>query len=834
MHGQRGAGGRSSRADLSFLHLGRDRADEQQVPERPRETKQEREARRAERERQARLKERERSMREEHVDGGFLVTVGVYTGVEDFNKGIVRQLQIERRIAPFWRGLDDHSDSWTEYQLVAAARGLPIPAPDDIPPEWASGSTTSLANANVQDASTNSANIPISSHTQSYQSDNNSLSVSHPGPGARKDSNSAGQLIRGRAKTLASLATGNKSQSPDMTPQELRLPDERNVNGQPLEAFLYKDASECPICFMYYPPYLNQTRCCDQPICSECFVQIKRPDPHPPEHEQPGEQQQRPPEEEAETLVSEVAACPFCVTPEFGVTYEPPPFRRGLIYAHQQHSLSKSPAMSSSASLASGAANNRRRGMSLSAVDPHVVTTDRVRPDWAKKLADARAHALRRSAAATALHNAAYVLGNQDTQTMGTLSFGRRRRTLFRDSPSVSGSGTPVGGSSSTALRSLVDLREQSGSEGQGRTSRRNRVDDLEDLMMMEAIRLSLAAEEERKRKEEKDAKKGAKKRAKEEKKEAKQAEKAARKNSSGPSMYRAGTNDSASSWTSNHMIRSTSNLGREASIPEEQVEGKGKGPAQDFAGFRPISDPTSTLNTEMKDTSSASNVAGGTTPTSIENPQKHLEQQRASVQAAGSKPIPVSGAHNRQLSTASSVASSYLDSGPGSFQIDSHLASANASLPDTSRNSANASAIPSGEGTPIGGAGLEPMLNFSSLTAMVSNENKSSTEGEHVEHAENATEATTDTLRSSSVATSSSAAARASEDAPEKDSSDISSRGSNHFMDATERPDIVIDEADATESTSQPRVAAGSVTETKNYGDVNVLDHGHAHEATQ
>lgn len=59
-----------------------------------RETKAEREARRLERERVNRIKERERSIREEHVDGGFLVTMGVYVGAEDFSKQVVRQLQV--------------------------------------------------------------------------------------------------------------------------------------------------------------------------------------------------------------------------------------------------------------------------------------------------------------------------------------------------------------------------------------------------------------------------------------------------------------------------------------------------------------------------------------------------------------------------------------------------------------------------------------------------------------------------------------------------------------------------------------------------------------------
>lgn len=59
-----------------------------------RETKQEREARKLEKEKQARLKERERSLREESVDGGYLVTLGTYTGLEDFSKPTVRQLQV--------------------------------------------------------------------------------------------------------------------------------------------------------------------------------------------------------------------------------------------------------------------------------------------------------------------------------------------------------------------------------------------------------------------------------------------------------------------------------------------------------------------------------------------------------------------------------------------------------------------------------------------------------------------------------------------------------------------------------------------------------------------
>nr|POF13092.1 protein sip5 [Quercus suber] len=447
----RNASGRGSRPDLSFLTLGRDRDGENAAPERPRETRQEKEARRAERDRQARLKERERSIREEGVDGGYLVTLGTYTGPEDFNKAVVRQLQIERRLAPFWKGLNDHNDSWTEAQLVAAVQGLPIPAADEVTPAMERSPSQTSSNPGTIDTMVSSLTAPISSRSQSYHNET-TLSASHPafsntGPAA-STSPSSSSLLRGRAKTLASLATGAKNQAADMTPQEIRLQKNPNVNGLPIEAYLYREASECPICFMYYPPFLNHTRCCDQPICSECFVQIKRPDPHPPEHEQPG--QTRPPEEEAETLVSEVAACPFCVTPEFGVTYDPPPFRRGLSYANHSSLSLRHPtsAMSSSSSLTGSAANGRRRATSLSANAPQVVTTDRVRPDWAKKLADARANALRRSAAATALHNAAYVLGTPGDNGRGITGFARRRRRFIIETPGAGGSGasrTPEG-----------------------------------------------------------------------------------------------------------------------------------------------------------------------------------------------------------------------------------------------------------------------------------------------------------------------------------------------------------------------------------------------------
>lgn len=826
---------RGSTTNLAFfLGRDRDRDVEANQSDRPRETKQEREARKAEKDRQARLKERERSIREEHVDGGFLVTLGTYTGVEDFSKQIVRQLQIERKLAPFWKGLNDHSDSWTEWQLVAAARGLPIPAADEVPPEMARTASHASNEPRSSDSNVHSLTVPIGGRSQSYQSDRSAqLSSSQPtfsnsGPSSPINASSASsQLFRGRAKTLASLATGNKSQSPDLTPQEVRLPNDPNVHGQPLEAYLYKDASECPICFLYYPPYLNRTRCCDQPICSECFVQIKRPDPHPPEHEQPG--QPRPPEEEAEQLVSEVAACPFCVTPEFGVTYDPPPFRRGLAYAHQQNPLrNPTSAMSSSSSLQSPA--GRRRATSLSANEPRVVTTDKVRPDWAKKLADARAHALRRSAAATALHNAAYVLGNQGEGRSGGFALGRRRRTLFGDSPQASGSGTPQEGEFQAAVQDILRRRadargagDGSGDIAGGRTSsRRNRVEDLEDLMMMEAIRLSLAAEEERKRKEEKEAQKDAKKRAKADRKEEKKAEKAAKKNGSG-SLYRAGTNESTSSWAgTSGMARSTSNLGAQPVIPEEANFGKGKQPIQDFAGFNPLSEPSSTLNRPASPSHAASSPSVG-------NAQRHLEVSRATLE---SSPVGTPGrpSHMREISNVSSAASSFVESSPGS-----NLASNNASGVDLSNGGVQAdSGSRSGSNDPTPGTNTagESMFNFGSLAAMIDSEEKPSDSSQHLEHAPSQAQ---DHLKEPSPTGSPRIPpARLTTDGNR-------SRGDSGESSSTAPPPVYVEAASPTDrqhhdkdneiTSAPPTVEVQSHSDRKEFETINVLDHGHTHE---
>lgn len=600
-------------------------------------------------------------------------------------------------MAPFWQGLNDWSDSWTEYQLVAAARGLPIPAADEIPdpellprPPPKSDSKQTLQNLTV----------PMGPRTMSASSDR---SGSGTASGTQSPSNRASPFKSGRAKALAAaLSIGSRNgSSTDLAPREMQLPHDPFVNGQPIEVFLYKDATECPICFLTYPPYLNQTRCCDQSICTECFVQIKRADPHLPEHHPDGQARDPNeglnPEDPPEMLISQPAACPYCQQPEFGVTYDAPPFRRGLVYAAPTSGLpSMTPSQSSLHSpppLSPTHQTGRRRGHSLSVNAPNVVTTDRVRPDWKTKLDNARQHQARRAAAATALHTAAFLVNGDNEGSRSILRPGRfsRRNT-----------GQNAGGSGAASTERLQDAigtsSQGSGADG-GVRPRRSRMEELEDMMLMEAMRLSIASEEERQRKEEKALRKEAKKRDKEEKK-------AAKKQGSNPYGGGASGTASGSSLSLGGFGRrrgnsAASNLRMEATVQGASQSGSGatspKTAEPQGQSLRRAEDEPNSKGKAVDRGTASEATSSDVSPTS-EEPSPF-----------GSLPIPGSsgrrGSHLRQMSNASSLDSSAAESPAGSYRGHGY----HGSEESTSRRDRD-------EGEDING----PMFNFNSIAELV------------------------------------------------------------------------------------------------------------------
>ncbi|KAI1267906.1 hypothetical protein F5Y18DRAFT_273578 [Xylariaceae sp. FL1019] len=680
---------RPSRPDLSVLGLTTTSSREQDVPFERRETRQEREARKLEKERAARLKERERSMKEENVDGGFLVTMGVYTGIEDFSKPTVRQLQIERKIAPFWRGLDDFKDTWAEHQIIAAARGLEIPPPDEVPDHLRPQPLNRpLASTDTSSSNLRNLTVPMGGRTLSSSSDRagSTRGSALPSPTSPVAPKSSSPLKQPKKALAAALSLSRNSSQADIAPRELNSPADPFVNGQPVEVFLYKEGEECPLCLMYYPPYLNRTRCCCQLICSECFVQIKRPDPHLPDHhDENGGQSQPSAEEQQEQLIMEPAKCPYCTQTDFGITYEPPPFRRGLTYAVSSGFGALSPAMSSSSSINSSlspttagpSTANRKRAQSVAANAPGVVTTDRIRPDWAGKLAAARAHQRRRAAAADALHHAAFVMGGQESRSL----FGRSSRFSRRPAGTARGTDSPASNQQAGTDDTSPPWNDPNMPSAPARHRERLDAAHLEQLMMAEAIRLSLADEEDRRKKADKEARKEAKKKEKEEKKAAKKK----------GDVYGGGGGSSASVSSLSLGFgrrRGNSNVGNlrvEASVAAATATAQ-------------VSDVGSSQD---KSQDKGKGVERGAT-----------DEGASPSTDSPSLPIPMpprATSHLRQMSNASSISSSGLDSMPGSYAgrnpIEDPLTSG-LSLSAQSDQGENPSS--------------EPLFNFRSLAEVV------------------------------------------------------------------------------------------------------------------
>jgi hypothetical protein len=198
-------------------------------------------------------------------------------------------------------------------------------------------------------------------------------------------------------------------------------------------------------------------------------------------------------------------------------------------------------------------------------------------------------------------------------------------------------------------------------------------------MMMMEAIRLSLASEDERLKREEKEARKEAKKREKEKEKEAKKADKVARKTG----LYSNNASTSA------------------LDVPGENAFGKVTSSSSSVIGEDVIGEEIAAAN-KGKGVDRASPSTQEPTPlpsNSLAPPdQTPCEPSRPS--------------HLRHVSSASSSFSSLIENTPEE-RTGSHPAA------DSSTS-------------------LEPMLNFRSLAAVIGDEEKMDESAEHVEDTSN------------------------------------------------------------------------------------------------
>ncbi|KAG6888488.1 hypothetical protein C0995_007914 [Termitomyces sp. Mi166 len=335
-----------------------------------------------------------RGHHDETVDYGSLSPQGIYTGPRDWNQAVVTQLICGRRLAPFYRPLEDYDENWDDDQILAARKELPTSDPD--------------SHETVTHIET-----PTHSHAAAKASKR---------PGALKEP------------------------------------------SRP-EAAVYRGAVECPICFLYYPPNINHSRCCDQAICTECFIQIKRSEPT------------------ATHLVSEPAACPYCVQENFGVVYRPPPWRAGI---GSENSLFAESSRQQQSTAPSSYPTHKRRQKSFGADSPEVVTTDQIRPDWEAKLAAVRAAVARRA-------NRRIVMRQVGDRLIPVGVTSGRVHALSPEEAQTEG----VDNGGSRRSRRRQQTQNQNFEQFMGLAGQ-----DLEELMIMEAMRLSMIDHEEHQRKE--------------------------------------------------------------------------------------------------------------------------------------------------------------------------------------------------------------------------------------------------------------------------------------------------------------------------------------------
>ncbi|KAI9638399.1 uncharacterized protein MKK02DRAFT_42787 [Dioszegia hungarica] len=337
----------------------------------------------------------------------------------DYSKTVVTRLIMEAKLAPFYRGLEDYEEDWSL---------------DDI-----SKVVDEVRAADLEGGVSNSV-------TERMKEDK-----AQPG---------------GVGSVAKKMGINKAKAAREREEREAVLDREKRA---------YLNATECPICFLNYPPNINTSRCCQQPLCTECFVQIKRGDAT------------------LTHLESDPACCPYCMETDFGVIYERPPTPTSTQRSMSSSALATSPEGATSGfsqalslgddddadlSMGPGMAPKVQetvRRKSVNAKDKQVVTIDEIRPDWEDKLNAVKAAAARKASRR--------IVMRQVGDRLVPIGFTSSRATGTADFSMSIGTGTDENGS-----------RRRRAAPGRER--------DLEELMIMEAMRLSVIDHEEHQRKQ--------------------------------------------------------------------------------------------------------------------------------------------------------------------------------------------------------------------------------------------------------------------------------------------------------------------------------------------
>jgi hypothetical protein len=177
-------------------------------------------------------------------DGGSLSPHGIYPGQPDYNPTHVLKYIRERRLAPFYKGLDDYEEEWTDHQLSGMVREGKLP-PSAEPPSPASQSL--LATSNLRppsNSSTPSLLLPPSMDAQGMLRPTSprlrGMSVVENGLQTTDSLGSVGNLAGSGKDKRGGRPRAQTTGSSTIVP----------TRGKPLEAVVYRGAIECPVCFL--------------------------------------------------------------------------------------------------------------------------------------------------------------------------------------------------------------------------------------------------------------------------------------------------------------------------------------------------------------------------------------------------------------------------------------------------------------------------------------------------------------------------------------------------------------------------------------------------------
>ncbi|EDO16972.1 hypothetical protein Kpol_1041p30 [Vanderwaltozyma polyspora DSM 70294] len=329
----------------------------------------------------------------ESVDGGFLAPFGCYSLEKlNYNPKIVKKLIIERKLAPFYTPLQDFNDNWTDEELIKIIDGLPLHASfnesleefEDIP----TGDLKSKDFDYLIDSSSLSKREQKKLHSKIFKARLHKKRIAWQ--------EMENTYFLEKKLSNKNILSKSKDSSEDMnnhisnSSNDILNNIDISLPNDDLKLSLYQSGIECPICFLYYPKNLNYSKCCQQPICTECFVQIKRALPHFP-HDDNEHNNEDDSEKDPHLLISEPANCPYCATPNFTISYSPIASRKTGINGVKQFYY-KPPKANDDANLSNNTAK------------PVYLTSDTIRPDWEDKLNKERSRLQRRAANATAIH----------------------------------------------------------------------------------------------------------------------------------------------------------------------------------------------------------------------------------------------------------------------------------------------------------------------------------------------------------------------------------------------------------------------------------------------